>query len=216
MAARTDALQHFIDAVALAFGEVAEGPESQRSIERIFTLLKEPGAQRPGPGSTLPVCSHLPAALKIETDHELFLNVVARFKDIEPSIEWRGRAGADKTASANFAEGHANAMIIGPGGLEERPDLWLGVSLMAPHVRYPDHNHPPEETYFVLSEGDFLHGDSGWFTPGVGGTLYNEPNITHAMRSGEKPLFAFWALLAEGPDGPIGLTIRDFGAGARA
>jgi hypothetical protein len=117
---------------------------------------------------------------------------------IEPSLRRRRRL-SEASASDNFFEGHANAMILGPGGLENRYDAWLGATLMAPRVRYPDHNHAPEETYLVLSEGDFRHGDSSWFVPGVGGSFYNAPGIEHAMRSGDQPLFAFWALWTGGP-----------------
>jgi hypothetical protein len=90
-------------------------------------------------------------------------------------------------------------MILGPAGLEHRTDVWLGVSLMAPSVRYTDHAHAPEETYLVLSEGEFRQGEADWFTPGVGGSFYNPPWIKHAMRSGAAPLFAFWALWVD-PD----------------
>ena len=53
--------------------------------------------------------------------------------------------------------------------------------------------------YLVLSDGEFRQGDADWFTPGVGGSFYNTPFITHAMRSAHTPLFAFWALWAQ-PD----------------
>lgn len=114
-----------------------------------------------------------------------------------PTLIWRKRIDPNGTASANFEDGHANAMILGPGGLEERSNLLLGVSLMAPHVRYPDHSHAPEETYLVLSDGEFKQGESEWFSPGVGGTFYNPPGINHAMRSVDSPLFALWALLVD-------------------
>jgi hypothetical protein len=78
-------------------------------------------------------------------------------------------------------------------------DVWIGATLMAPNVRYPDHAHPPEESYLVLSEGEFQSGQGNWFSPGIGGSFYNSPGIKHAMRSGKKPLFAFWALLPEQP-----------------
>lgn len=87
-------------------------------------------------------------------------------------------------------------MIIGPGGIEERKDLWIGASLMAPNVRYPDHDHAPEEAYLVLSEGEFRQGDGEWFSPAIGSSFYNVPRIKHAMRSADTPLFAFRALLA--------------------
>lgn len=86
-------------------------------------------------------------------------------------------------------------MVIGPSGLEDRSDVWLGATIMAPHVRYFDHAHAPEEVYLASSEGEFQHGDSGWFHPGLGGTFYNEPRIRHAMRALDKPLLAFWLLL---------------------
>ena len=85
-------------------------------------------------------------------------------------------------------------MIVGPGGLEERSDVWLGVSVLAPDVRYPDHDHAPEEVYLVLSDAEFRQGGGDWFAPGIGGSFYNEPGIRHAMRSRHAPLFAFWAL----------------------
>ena len=81
--------------------------------------------------------------------------------------------------------------------MEVRHDLHIGVSLLAPEVRYPDHNHAPEEVYLVLSPGQFQHGESGWFEPGIGGTLYNEPDTRHAMRSNDVPLLAIWLLWSD-------------------
>jgi len=95
-------------------------------------------------------------------------------------------------------------MIVGPNGIERRDDLLIGVSLLAPNVRYPDHTHPPEETYLVLSEGSFRQNDGAWFEPGIGGTFYNPPGIGHAMRSGEAPLFAVWLLCTGRP--PSGIS----------
>ncbi|APG90074.1 dimethylsulfoniopropionate lyase [Sinorhizobium americanum] len=199
MTARSEALQLFVDAASAAFDQFAQAPASRRSIAQIFSALEVPGAQRPGPGSRLPVCFHLDAALAIETQHQPLRRLVDRFKAIEPLLGWRRRTNYDGSESENFFEGHANAMIIGPGGLEERRDLWFGVTLMAPDVRYPDHDHAPEEVYLVLSEGEFRQGQGAWFSPGVGGSFYNEPGIRHAMRSVGTPLFAFWVLLANGP-----------------
>ena len=123
--------------------------------------------------------------------------LIDSFRAIEPALEWQRRASYDESASANFPDGHANAMILGPTGLETRADVWLGASLLAPSVRYTDHAHAPEETYLVLSKGEFRQGEGDWFAPGIGGSFYNPPWITHAMRSGETPLFAFWALLPD-------------------
>jgi hypothetical protein len=126
--------------------------------------------------------------------------LIEQFKAIEPFLEWRRRPTYDaSTASSNFVLGHANAMVIGPSGLEDRRDVWLGVSLLAPEVRYPDHNHDPEEVYLVLSPGEFRQEEGHWFAPGIGGSVYNRPRIKHAMRSLAGPLFAFWVLQASLP-----------------
>lgn len=188
-------LQQFVDACSDAYDRFAPAGEGKRSISEIFGLLNEPQLLSGRSGSRLPACAYLEAALDLEAEDPVLQQLVDRFRIIEPQLEWRRRPTYDKlTASESFIDGHANAMILGPGGIEERQDVWLGVTLLAPNVRYPDHTHTPEEVYLVLSEGEFLQGERGWFTPGVGGSFYNVPHIRHAMRSGERPLFAFWAL----------------------
>ena len=195
---RSEALQNFLDAAFVAFDRFAIDTRSRNSITQIFAQLDVPGVARTTPGKRLPVCEQfLEGALDIDSEARALNALVARFKAIEPLLAWKYRATYDDSASENFPTSHANAMIVGPGALESRADVWLGLTLMAPHVRYPDHHHQPEETYLVLSEGEFMHGDSGWFSPGVGGSFYNTPDIRHAMRSGEKPLLAFWALLPD-------------------
>ena len=93
-----------------------------------------------------------------------------------------------------FLKGHANATIVGADGVEVRHDVRVGVSLMAPHLQYPDHRHPPEEIYVVLSPGEWRQDANAWHEPGLGGLVYNPPNIVHAMRSLDAPLLAFWFL----------------------
>jgi Dimethlysulfonioproprionate lyase len=193
---RDPALQTFTTSVLAAFHEAAPCPEARASLLRIADALATPMARRERPGHRLPVCVHLDAVFATELERPSHRRLISAFRAIEPNLEWVRRASHDETASPNFVDGHANAMILGPAGLENRTDIWFGVSLLAPHVRYPDHSHAPEETYLVLSDGEFRQGDGDWFSPGVGGSFYNTPFITHAMRSGDRPLFAFWALLA--------------------
>ena len=193
MTPRSEGLQRFVEAALAGFEQCAKDPASRRSIAAIFSALKIPAPGRTSAGQRLPVCACLDEALEVRALSPLLRDLLAAFRDIEPSLKWQRRRW-EGSASDNFYDSHANAMILGPGGLEERSDLWLGVTLMAPNTRYPDHDHAPEETYLVLSEGDFRHGDTSWFVPGVGGSFYNPPGISHAMRSGERPLCAFWAL----------------------
>lgn len=191
---RDPRLQRFTGAILAAYDSRLPGPDAAASLGRIAGALATPAPRRGRPGSRLPVCAHLDAALAVEFGDPTLAALGDAFRTVEPDLEWVRRTAWDETASANFPDGHANAMILGPAGLENRADVWLGVSLLAPHVRYTDHSHAPEETYLVLSDGQFQHGDSDWFTPGIGGCFYNPPWIRHAMRSGATPLLAFWAL----------------------
>ena len=143
----------------------------------------------------LPVCDHFARAIAGASAHSgAIARLAASFSAIEPRFRWLPRAAGGPSASSNWPEGHANAMIVGPGGLERRKGIRIGVSLMAPQVRYPDHNHAQKEVYLALSPGRFKHGASAWCEPGVGGTFHNVPNITHAMASADVPFLAIWSL----------------------
>ena len=161
----------------------------------MFTALRTPSAQRGRPGKArLPVCRHLPTALEHASHQPGPVGALAEaFAVIEPQLNWKVRPGAE-TQGEQFLNGHANATITGPEGLETRRDVWIGVSFMAPHTKYPDHRHPPEEIYVVLSDGQWRQASNPWHEPGIGGLVYNPPNIVHAMRSTERPLLALWFL----------------------
>ena len=194
MAERAEQLQFLIDVAHVAFDKYAKDPEARRSLGQAFSVLQASGEQRSGKGRQLPACEFL-SKISVDVDSPVLKELYARFQAVEPLLIWRHRQDLSGTASKNFQDGHANAMIVGPGGLEERSDVWFGATLMAPNVRYPDHDHAPEEIYLVMSDGEFQHGDSAWFLPGIGGSFYNPPGIKHSMRSTDQPLFAFWVLL---------------------
>lgn len=195
---RSKPLQDFLDAADIAFRVHATDKRAKVSVAKIFSALKTACPTSDLNATRLPVCQHLVEAANPEQFSDPVLrHVIETFCCLEPELEWRLRDGHWRGASDNFPESHANALIVGPGGLEPRHDVSLGVSLVAPHVRYPDHNHPPEETYLVMSDGDFRNDDTNWLSLEPGGTFYNPPGITHVMRSNARPLFAFWALKTE-------------------
>jgi hypothetical protein len=196
---RSADLQSFLTSADAAIRHGSEGDGRVRvAAERIFSALEVPSTravrQRAG---RLPVCRHLTTALECACRQSGPVSALAQaFAVIEPQLDWKVRAGAE-TEAEQFLNGHANATIMGPEGLEVRCDVRIGVSLMAPHIRYPDHRHPPEEIYVVLSGGQWRQASNPWHEPGIGGLVYNPPNIVHAMRSTEQPLLALWFLWTE-------------------
>lgn len=195
MPIRKAPLQDFLTKLAETFKATSLLPEASNVIENILRALQSPGPIAFHAARRLPVCRYLGDALgTTRATSPGLARLSDAFAVLEPLLAWMPRPQAGPFASNNWPEGHANATIVGPKGLEEREDLAIGVSLLAPHVRYPDHNHHPEEVYLVLSPGRFQHGESDWFEPGIGGTLYNKPNIKHAMASDDAPLLALWCL----------------------
>jgi hypothetical protein len=187
-------LQQLIDSAEVAINHsVAATVDAKRmareAFDRISTREGVAGIVTP---STLPVCDHLTTALSAAAGPRA--NVAAALSAILPRVAWRRRISADPS-NVSFYSGHANTMLFGPGGLEERDDVWVGATLMAPGVVYVDHAHPPEEVYLSLTAGEWWNAQMEWTDPGPKSLIYNPPGILHAMRAGSTPLLALWFLL---------------------
>ncbi len=181
-------IDHFLDLVGIAVAATATGSARSAGSRVAALLATQPEPAEPLAPRRLPVCGHLGAAYA-ETRPDL----AAAFGALEPSLAWRTRDVAN--ASPGFAEGHASARVLGDDGLERRGGLVSGISLVAPGITYPEHDHPPEEIYFVLSGGEWWQAGAVWRGPGPGGIVHNPPGIKHAMRGTSVPLLAIWFLL---------------------
>ena len=197
MAARTAEMQAFIDAFQAAIlARAAPGSPSAEAAHRIFTALATPAEMKPKTPARLDCCRHLEPALRAaEADDEPVARLAGALRALDPQLEWTVRGNAAEVGEP-FRSRHANAYLIGPGGPEHRRDVWMGVSLMAPNINYPYHDHAPEEVYVALSEGGWQQSADPWVEPGIGGLIYNPPGIRHAMRSGVTPFLAAWCLWA--------------------
>jgi len=195
MTQRSEELQGFLDTLEMALDErlPAAGP-ARAAVRHVFDALSRPVPDSGRPPVRYPACDHLAPALDIATrgPDSVALHAAALGR-LAPRLVWRRRP--DSEDDPVFTAGHANATIVGPGGLEDRRDVLVGISLIAPDLVYPDHRHPPEEVYLVMSEGAWRQNDDPWHAPGIGGTIYNPRDIVHAMRSGPAtPLLATWVL----------------------
>lgn len=191
---RDAGLQRLIDAIDQCLLVRPRSNETFQASRKVMAALnRRVGQPKVGTQQRLAVCSELAPALA-EARATTTAAVAEAFAAIEPQLSWSRRDTADPS-DARFYNGHANALIIGRSGcLEIRDDVWLGVTLMAPHVHYQVHQHPPEEVYLALTGGEWWNAAMDWTEPGPGGTIYNPPGILHAMRSGDKPMLAFWLL----------------------
>ncbi|MEZ5730245.1 MAG: dimethylsulfonioproprionate lyase family protein [Burkholderiaceae bacterium] len=144
-----------------------------------------------------PVFGHLDSAVRAaSTGPARVAAMAAAIGELGARLPWYRR---DEPRLPEFMAGHANAWIIGPGGALVHDRVQVGVTLMAPHVTYPDHHHRPEELYVVLSDGQWRRAGQGWTTPGIGARVHHPPDVVHAMRASSEPLLALWCLWVE-PD----------------
>ena len=193
--ARHATLTHFLDAARDTLFRRASADEPPgAAASRVFEALDRPASTSSRSGNTPPPAyRHLVPALEQAKSAPETAALSTALAALEPRLRWIRRAGSEAHGAA-FHDGHANAVIVGPDGLERRGDVLIGVSIVAPNVRYVDHRHPPEEVYIVMSDGEWYQEGRGWHTPGVGGIVYNSPNVVHAMRAGAEALLAVWLL----------------------
>jgi hypothetical protein len=192
---RAAGLQRVVDAAAAAFAGAEMSAPAKAALGKVFERLTTVHPAEAGTSEDLPVLSLLPQAVaNLQPRRDSLSALGLAVADLAPDLPWTTRKSVGTTASAGFDRAHANAVLIGPNGLEPREDVWVGLSLMAQHTRYPDHDHGPEEVYLLLSDGAFLQGDADWLARSAGQTVYNTPWIRHAMRATDQPFLALWCL----------------------
>lgn len=190
-------IQRLLDATAEAL-RIGMPPNSAAvGLSRNYFAAAASDTGRPSDGlegEDVTVVHHLaPALVTAATGSKATANVADALSVLAPRLNWRRRMSGPNQ-SEGFQDNHANAVVVGQGGLEDRDDIRLGMSLMSPATRYPDHNHPPEEMYLVLSPGQWRNDETEWHEPGIGGVVHNPPAIGHAMRSANAPLLTIWCL----------------------
>lgn len=195
MPSRDSNLQQLIDIsqrIIAASGHERAIAAGARVFARLSQRSGESVAVTP---ARLPACEHnIDAALAgLSARPSPLPELASAFAAIEARLGWYRRRNSE-TLGQPFRDGHANAMLVGPGGIEERDDVWVGATVMSPHMVYPDHDHPPEEVYIALSPGEWWNAAMDWTEPGPGGIIYNPPGILHAMRSHAQPMLALWFL----------------------
>lgn len=195
---RAPKVQAFLDALDLCVSaSPTELPDTSEFMTRWRSRLAEPGpSSLSGQGHRIEACAHLEPALgALHSAPSTVLRLAQTFAVLEPSLTWTRRS-YDGPGAERFFEGHGNALIVGPEGLEDRPGIVVGVTIMAPGTQYPEHSHPPDELYIALSPGEWRREQGDWFSPGRGGLVRNTPGVLHAMRATDAPLLAIWSLIA--------------------
>ncbi|MDF0700693.1 dimethylsulfonioproprionate lyase family protein [Rhizobium sp. MC63] len=154
--------------------------------------VRPEGGPLPGmPEGLIDAVSHL---AKSGRKYEAIAN---QFNSLAGRLLWRrGRTGP--FASLNFGNTHSHAVLVGPGGMEERADLRVGVIYMDRYTRFPDHVQTQPRAFILLSPGEICLGDSQWFSAATGTVFANDAGQSFAIRCTAQPLLAVWCQVEPG------------------
>jgi hypothetical protein len=112
-------------------------------------------------------------------------------------IAWQsGRSGP--FASVNFSKAHAHSVLVGPSGIETRPDIRICLILMEPYTRFPDNVQARSKAFVLLSPSEICIDGEAWLKVDAGSVFSVEANQTFAIRCTSQPSLAIWCQLEEG------------------
>lgn len=110
-------------------------------------------------------------------------------------FRWRQNPNYTTTnMGAAFMAGYGYAEFAGPKeALFHAPDIRVGLLLLGPHLHYPPHAHPAEETYHPLTDGAlWRRGQEDWRTVPAGLAIHHPPMIVHETKAAESTLLTLY------------------------
>lgn len=116
--------------------------------------------------------------------------------ELRDAMVWHQGPGGPY-ASVNFERDHAHAVLIGEHGLEQRSDVRIGLTLLAPYTRFPDFIQPYPSVVLPLTDGEFTLEAGDWSRRRLGTALHYPAGSHFAVRSTARPLMMLWAHLLQ-------------------
>lgn len=143
---------------------------------------------------THPVAQYL-AAEKPQKSRSV-ADVLAAFRPLADALPWR-YSYTPRSDNPGLENRMAWAELVGPEAPFHSDHVCLGLTVIGPHVRYPEHAHPAVEVYYVLS------GSARWTAKGItktqppGAYILHPSNVVHVMETADEPLIAAYAWTGE-------------------
>ena len=111
-------------------------------------------------------------------------------------IFWRrGRSGS--VIHSNIEMVHSYGIIIGPGGVEDRADVHLGVTYLESYSWLPDHFQRQPHALLLISPAELSLDGRNWFPAGAGTVFANEAGQRLSLRCGAHAVLAVWCRAEE-------------------
>jgi hypothetical protein len=178
-----------IDAIRRSLKGEAAGQVKARLAEQDLSpaAVIEPSPRRLAATRYLPEC--VAASMFTSPD------VAAALAEIEEFLRWKQNPNySDRLMGAGYMDNYAYAELIGPDGFFAGNDFLLGLLLLGPGMHYRDHHHAAPELYWLLTgPSEWRQGKGDFAMRQAGDTIWHEPHVVHATRTGTSPLLAVWA-----------------------
>ncbi|ACI59676.1 conserved hypothetical protein (plasmid) [Rhizobium leguminosarum bv. trifolii WSM2304] len=196
--ARAGSRPHELQRVLTAFGSLLLGDAvplmAKFNAAKIIGMLDQPGPciieRKKFAGDRLDGVAK-EALCEVRDRSKALASLADALLEILGGLEWfRGRDGT--YGSVNFAQNHKHALLIGPGAIEHRTDLRIGLTILAPYTRLPDYYQSHARVFLPITRGEFRFGDEGWVASGDGDVLFNAGGRQCAIRCTSVPLINMW------------------------
>ncbi|MGM4912976.1 dimethylsulfonioproprionate lyase family protein [Rhizobium sp. 768_B6_N1_8] len=190
-------LDNFLNFLARAMLHPSASTMASFVAGKVFQKLERTGTLRDKRPHDTGIPSGLEAALQNAiAARDIYAEVAQSVWRLADALVWiRGRSGP--FASLNFERAHAHSVIVGPGGLEDRADIRVGLTYMEPYSRFPDHVQRFSRAFLLLSPCELSIAGESWFSTGIGGVFAAEAGQSFAMRCTTTPLLAVWCHVEE-------------------
>ncbi|MEY9530906.1 hypothetical protein ABIA23_001492 [Sinorhizobium fredii] len=158
---------------------------------KVFHNLSRPSGFYRAGDPALPWCEYLGRALEGAAIEGPVAAIASALAELHPNLRWY-RSATGPFASVNFARDHAHALLVGPGGIEERDDVEVGLTVMGPFSRFPDHRRPHPSVFLAVSRAEVRVGDTDWTTCSPGAIFFVDDGSKIALRCTRDRLLLLW------------------------
>jgi quercetin dioxygenase-like cupin family protein len=185
-----EARNPLIAAIADLYRSSAHGTLHCAAIELDGLTAAIPAPTAP---KQIPVCQHLDAALAAAQTSP-FHNIASAIAPIANAAAWTQNPNyVARPPSSSFLDNYGYVEWVGPGRAINSASIRVGILMLGPATEYPEHNHPAEEVYHVIS-GHALWSKAGapWHQIPPGTAIHHAPHVPHATKTLAEPLLALY------------------------
>jgi quercetin dioxygenase-like cupin family protein len=185
-----EAMNPLITAIANLYRSSAHDMLHRAAIE--LDTLKD-AIPAPTTPKTLPVCQHLDAALAAAEAAPLHSIATAIAPLAHTSVWTQNPNYVAQPPSPSFLKNYGYVEWVGPGRAIHSATIRVGILMLGPATEYPEHHHPTEEVYHVIS-GHALWSKSSepWHQHPPGAAIHHAPHVPHATKTLAEPLLALY------------------------